>query len=730
MKKKNLKNTENIEKRNNNISKSNSNKQNINNNLNVNKNLGKNTNNLKNNNIINSSNQNGIKSNSKTLNNSIKPYKNPNNVNQNVNSKKQNNNTKQNGNIKNQKNNVKVNNNQNNNIKSDNNQKIQNNNIKPDNNQKNLNNNIKPYKNQQSSNNNIKPAINQNNKNSKENIKKNTVNNNQNNLKNKGNSNSNKNKSNNNKSNNNKKNVNPQNNLKNFSSTKELKKNNNSKNIDNNKISEKIENSSSDKEKTENKIKSKSTSILIYIILIIIAIIAFFGGMFVYNIFGNKINKNVYIADIDVSNLEYSEVKEKLEKEYAKYLKEELYFVHNDNEYKIKLEDIDFSVLIEDAAIKARNVGRNENIILAIKEYYNSILGQAQKVDLEFDYNKEKLDSKIKEIENNFYKEVKQYSYIVEENKLKITPGEAGIKINQDKMVNILIDTVRNRKVENKIEIPIKIEEPEAINVEKIHSEVFVEVANAYYEKNPFKLHNEVIGVDFDKNELSELLELEPLKEQYIIDLKITEPQIKVNDLGLYNDVLGQCRTAYVNNPNRTTNLRLAASKINGKILMPGESFSYNEVVGERTVAAGYRNAAIYVNGEVEDGLAGGICQISSTLYDAVVYSNLQVDERFNHARVPSYVTAGRDATVYWGSKDFKFTNNREYPIKIEITVNAGYANAIIYGMKTDNEYEIAFASSVVSRYNGYMVVKTYKVYKQNGVEVKRELISTDSYKV
>lgn len=733
MKKKNLKNTENIEKRNNNISKSNSNKQNINNNLNVNKNLGKNTNNLKNNNIINSSNQNGIKSNSKTLNNSIKPYKNPNNVNQNVNSKKQNNNTKQNGNIKNQKNNVKVNNNQNNNqnnnIKSDNNQKIQNNNIKPDNNQKNLNNNIKPYKNQQSLNNNIKPAINQNNKNSKENIKKNTVNNNQNNLKNKGNSNSNKNKSkNNNKSNNNKKNVNPQNNLKNLSSKKESKNNINSKNIDNNKTSEKIENSSSDKEKTEN--KTKSTSILIYIILIIIAIIAFLGGMFVYNIFGNKINKNVYIADIDVSNLEYSEVKEKLEKEYAKSLKEELYFVYNGNEYKIKLEDIDFSVLIEDAAIKARNIGRNENIILAIKEYYNSILGQAQKVDLEFDYNKEKLASKIKEIENNFYKEVKQYSYIVEENKLKITPGEAGIKIDQDKMVNILIDTVRNRKIKNKIEVPLKIEEPEAINVEKIHSEVFVEVANAYYEKNPFKLHNEVIGVDFDKNELSELLELEPLKEQYIVDLKITEPQIKVDNLGLYNDVLGQCRTAYVNNPNRTTNLRLAASKINGKILMPGESFSYNEVVGERTVAAGYRNAAIYINGEVEDGLAGGICQISSTLYDAVVYSNLQVDERFNHARVPSYVTAGRDATVYWGSKDFKFTNNREYPIKIEITVNAGYANAIIYGMKSENEYDISFASSVVSRYNGYMVVKTYKVYKQNGVEVKRELISTDSYKV
>ncbi|MBP3596750.1 MAG: VanW family protein [Clostridia bacterium] len=675
-------------------------------------------------------------------------------------------------------NNSKLKNNYNdfkNNVKSNNNQENLNNNIKPDKKQKSLNDGITPYKNQNDLKNNTKVGSNQKNNNSpKNNISKNNNNSknsnttknisnpkksnnqrNSNTIKNNGNQINSANPKNNNSPKVNNKTNNPKNNTNQKNNNKSKQNNNLKNNVNSNISKNKINNSKTDlnqqkkvsnnnlnKQSNNENIKKQSNSVevneekkktknvFIYIILTIILIIAFIAGMFVYNIFNNKIIGNVYIEDINVSTLGYSEAKEKIENAYNSLLKEDIKFVYEEKEYQIKLEDIGFSILSEEAVGEAKNIGKDKNILLAMKEYYSSLLGTEYKIDLKFDYNEEKLLSKIKELENNFYREVKQSSYVVEDNKLKITNGISGIKVDYDSFKNNILELVRKRDLSEIIEIPIKIEEPEPINVEKIHDEVFVETANAYYDKNPFKIHDEVIGIDFDKDELSQMLELEPEKQEYIIDLQITEPQIKVDDLGLYNDILGQCRTAYVNNPNRTTNLRLAAGKINGKILMPGESFSYNEIVGERTVAAGYRNAAIYVNGEVEDGLAGGICQISSTLYDAVVYSNLQVDERFNHARVPSYVTAGRDATVYWGSKDFKFTNNREYPIKIELTVNGGYANAIIYGMKTDNEYEISFASSVVSRYNGYMVVKTYKVYKQNGVEIKRELISTDSYKV
>ena len=123
-----------------------------------------------------------------------------------------------------------------------------------------------------------------------------------------------------------------------------------------------------------------------------------------------------------------------------------------------------------------------------------------------------------------------------------------------------------------------------------------------------------------------------------------------------FPDTLSEFSTRYAaSNVNRTTNLRLAANQINGTVLMRGETFSYNDGVGERTIAAGYKEAPIYVSGRVEDGLGGGICQITTTLYNAAVFANLEIVERTNHQFVPSYVGAGRDATVVYGAIDFKF---------------------------------------------------------------------------
>ena len=214
--------------------------------------------------------------------------------------------------------------------------------------------------------------------------------------------------------------------------------------------------------------------------------------------------------------------------------------------------------------------------------------------------------------------------------------------------------------------------------------------------ENPFEIHEQVIGVDFDVEEVQKNLDIIPKNEPYKIKLKFTNPNIFVKDLNIFPHQLSTFSTNYVNNPSRTTNLRIAVSKINGTILMPGEKFSFNQVVGERTIAAGYKNAAIFVNGQVEDGLAGGICQISSTLYDAVIAANLQITERHNHSLLTSYLPGGKDATVVWGRYDFQFVNNREYPIKIEMTVQNGVATAAVYGIRSNQEYEITIESHFV----------------------------------
>ena len=131
--------------------------------------------------------------------------------------------------------------------------------------------------------------------------------------------------------------------------------------------------------------------------------------------------------------------------------------------------------------------------------------------------------------------------------------------------------------------------------------------------------------------------------------------------------------------------------------MLPGETFSYNKALGPRTTAAGYRNGKVYEGGEVVDGIGGGICQISSTLYNAILTANLETVERRNHQFVTSYLPAGRDATVVYGMTDFKFKNTRKYPVRIVASAKNGIATVSIYGIKEENEYTFTFNTKTIA---------------------------------
>ena len=209
-------------------------------------------------------------------------------------------------------------------------------------------------------------------------------------------------------------------------------------------------------------------------------------------------------------------------------------------------------------------------------------------------------------------------------------------------------------------------------------------------------------------------------------------PKVTTNMIGTeaFPDLLSTFSTKYaVSNKNRTTNLILAANKVNGTVLMPGETFSYNKVVGARTISAGYKEAAIYVQGKVVDGLGGGICQITSTLYNAVVYANLEIVQRSNHQFVPSYVTASRDATVVYGAIDFQFKNNRNYPIKLVCSVSNGIANFQIFGLKQEDDCEVEISSYETGRTSTAIYSEAYKILKRDGKVIGSQLLSKDTYK-
>ena len=135
----------------------------------------------------------------------------------------------------------------------------------------------------------------------------------------------------------------------------------------------------------------------------------------------------------------------------------------------------------------------------------------------------------------------------------------------------------------------------------------------------------------------------------------------------------------------RKNNVKLSGDKCNGVILLPGEEFSYNNVVGKRTKENGFGEAAAYLNGETVQEVGGGICQTSSTLYNAVLYANLKITERTNHTFVSGYVPIGRDATVSWGGPDFKFKNDQAYPIKIIASYENSRLTTKILGTNVNN---------------------------------------------
>jgi vancomycin resistance protein YoaR len=135
-----------------------------------------------------------------------------------------------------------------------------------------------------------------------------------------------------------------------------------------------------------------------------------------------------------------------------------------------------------------------------------------------------------------------------------------------------------------------------------------------------------------------------------------------------------------VNEMNRTHNLTKAANGINGSIILPGKVFSFNQTVGQRTMETGYKDAMVIVNGKFEPGLGGGICQVSSTLYNACLLAGLEITERHNHNLTVAYVPLGQDATVSYGTQDFKFKNNTTSPIYVRAVAGGGYLTVNIYG--------------------------------------------------
>ena len=469
-------------------------------------------------------------------------------------------------------------------------------------------------------------------------------------------------------------------------------------------------------------------SILLFIILLCIAFLIF---TFINNKNENIIS-GIHIKGVDVSGLSTEKAKETIQNYINENLPENINLVHNDYETSIPLSALNVSFDIDSAVEQAYKVGKSgnmfENSFTALKTWMNPT-----NIEVTVTLDEEQLRTALNDISSKLPDTAIESGYYIDGNNLIITSGSEGNVVDVDQMCTFIKNGISNLTLKSRtLDIATVSKQPSEINIEKIYNEIYKEPVDAYYTQNPFAVYPSENGLDFaiSLDEAKNMLSEE--KSEYVIPLQTLYPNITTNMIGTeaFPDMLSTYSTRYsTRDRDRTTNLQLAASKINGTVLMPGETFSYNQVVGERTIAAGYKEAPIYVEGQVVDGLGGGICQITSTLYNAVLYANLEIVERSNHQFVPSYVTASRDATVVYGSIDFKFKNNRDYPIKIVCSVSGGIAKFDIYGLRTDNEYEVEISSHVTGSTADSTYSEAYRILKQNGQVVSTELLSKDTYK-
>ncbi|MCI9427287.1 MAG: hypothetical protein HFI81_05960 [Eubacterium sp.] len=402
------------------------------------------------------------------------------------------------------------------------------------------------------------------------------------------------------------------------------------------------------------------------------------------------IPETVYFDDIDVSGMTEQEADRALEAHMNTVRNKSFTLTTGEKSIQVSAEDLGIEIKNPEIVEEALNLGKTGNLIARYKD----------KKDLE--------------------KEPKRFSikYKCEEDKIETLLGVNMANLNQ-----------------------------EAVN------------CGLKRENGAFQIIDGADGIEVNVAKSVELIsefleeEWDLSNSQITLATDVTKPKGTKEELSKVTDVLGAFHTDFSSSAaGRAKNVRNGAEKINGTVIYPDEQFSVYKSVSPFDAENGYELAGSYENGTTVQTYGGGICQVSTTLYNAVILSELQVDERFNHSMIVNYVKPSMDAAIAGTSKDLKFTNNTDAPIYIEGYTNGGQLYFTIYGEETrpsnrtvtyesetlsktepgvtlraDGSHGIGYFATLTSPHTGY-TAKLWKVVKVNGVEQSRTEFNSSRY--
>jgi len=469
-----------------------------------------------------------------------------------------------------------------------------------------------------------------------------------------------------------------------------------------------------DVQKKLEKTKHGPNKALLISSIVLLLIVLVLAGQITYMVYINdEISKGVYVNDIYAGGLTKSELTDLLNRSYqdkAAISAINLKIDEKNINESVRFDSIDVSYDIAYAVNSAYSVGREGNLIERLKRVLN-VNDDKTVIELPYTFNKDKVMSILNSIYDKVYIAVKESELTMTNNKVTLKTGHHGEHID----VNDTMTKIENfiAKCEGgELQIPIIRTNPAPMDVDEYYSRIVrdAENARADVQNNQVVIIPEVIGRSIDKDQLAAIIaELQGTEDtERVLPVKFITPAILKQDAGnmVFRDVLSSYKTVFdtstVNNANRAVNIRLATEAINGKILAPGEVFSYNDVVGPRTVERGYKEAHAYANGKIINDVGGGICQVSTTLFNAVFYAGLETVERINHMFTVGYVSPGADAAVSYGSADYKFKNTSNWPVKIvgEVTDNNELIFKLLGTDEREEDISIVMYTPVIETYD------------------------------
>ncbi len=403
-------------------------------------------------------------------------------------------------------------------------------------------------------------------------------------------------------------------------------------------------------------------------------------------------------------------------------------------------------------------------------QYLAHLLGAGSQVELALQDQQPALTTLLEDMERQVG-DVTMAHWQVSGQTLELTKGVTGLAADEDQAVQLLHQALDQgfaqkfgqgeQNVTVDVDLPVTQTPPQEPDFDTVHQDVYTEPKDAALDGTTHEIVAESVGLDFDPAQLKAAYDQAGEGETVSIPLTVTQPKETKASLSakLFRDLLGKGTTKVGGSAARKNNVALSAKACNGVILLPGEVFSYNGTTGSRSADKGYQAAPVYVGGASTDEVGGGICQTSSTIYYAVLHTTLEVVERRSHMYNTGYVPAGMDATVYYGSTDFRFKNNTNYPVKIvtESYDQGGsrYLTVKLYGTNETGTYAVPKSTTydqvtpttqykadssiprgttqVDRKQNPYTGVKAKTVryvYNKNGSLKEEQIMGASTYKM